>query len=66
MGNGSLTHLKLSRKKSRIGCIQKGFHFLGIDYPGTQPQDNTEVAQAKNDIMMRSSLGSISAMNGGG
>ena len=44
--------LKLSRKKSRIGCITKGFHFLGIDYPGTQTQDNTKVAQAKNDEVM--------------
>lgn len=35
--------LKLSRKKSRMGCIKKGFHFLGINYPGTQPQDNIEV-----------------------
>jgi retron-type reverse transcriptase len=41
--------LKLSRKKSRIGCIQKGFHFLGIDYPGTQTQDNTEESHSGND-----------------
>lgn len=26
-------HLKLSRKKTRIGAIDKGFHFLGIHYP---------------------------------
>ena len=37
--------LKLSRKKTRIGAIDKGFHFLGIHYPGTQPQDNTNVTQ---------------------
>ena len=42
-------HLKLSRKKSRIGSISKGFHFLGIDYPGTQPQDYTKVTRAVND-----------------
>jgi RNA-directed DNA polymerase len=41
--------LKLSRKKSRIGCISKGFHFLGIDYPGTQLRGNTKEAQAVND-----------------
>jgi RNA-directed DNA polymerase len=29
-------HLTWSRKKSRIGSIKKPFHFLGIDYPGTQ------------------------------
>ena len=44
--------LKLSRKKSRIGCIEKGFHFLGIDYPGTQTQGNTKVVQAVNDHTM--------------
>ncbi len=37
--------LTLSRKKTRIGSIEKGFHFLGIHYPGTQTQDNTNVAQ---------------------
>lgn len=40
--------LKLSRKKSRIGLISKGFHFLGIDYLGTQPRDDTKVTQAAN------------------
>lgn len=42
-------HLSLSRKKSRIGCIKKGFHFLGIDYPPTQPVDNTNVTHANDD-----------------
>jgi RNA-directed DNA polymerase len=45
-------HLKLSRKKSRIGLINKGFHFLGINYPGTQPQDHTKEVQAVNDSMI--------------
>ena len=36
-------HLTLSRKKSRIGSIEKSFHFLGIDYPGTQPPEDTTV-----------------------
>ena len=44
--------LKLSRKKSRIGLINKGFHFLGIYYPGTQPQDHTDAVQAANDRMI--------------
>jgi RNA-directed DNA polymerase len=41
--------LSLSRKKSRMGLINKGFHFLGIDYVGTQPQHCTEVTKAVND-----------------
>jgi len=40
--------LSLSRKKSRIGAIDNGFHFLGIDYPPTQPVDNTKRTQAKH------------------
>lgn len=38
--------LRLSSKKTRIGCIETGFHFLGINYPGTQTSDNTNVTQA--------------------
>jgi hypothetical protein len=37
--------LTLSRKKTRIGSIERGFHFLGIPYQGTQTPDNTNVAQ---------------------
>ena len=37
--------LSLSRKKTRIGCIEKGFHFLGIQYLGTQTSSNTDVTQ---------------------
>ncbi len=33
--------LRLSKKKTRIGKTDKPFHFLGIQYPGTQPLDNT-------------------------
>ena len=40
--------LSLSRKKSRIGAIDNGFHFLGIDYPPTQPVDNSNRTQAKH------------------
>lgn len=32
-------HLSLSRKKTRIGRIDAGFHFLGIQFPGPQPSD---------------------------
>lgn len=35
--------LSLSRKKTLIGRIDKGFHFLGIHYLGTQPSNNTNV-----------------------
>jgi RNA-directed DNA polymerase len=44
--------LKLSRKKSRIGLVNKGFHFLGIHYPETQPQDYTKAVHAANDSMI--------------
>jgi len=36
-------HLSLSRKKSRMGCINRGFHFLGIDYLPTRTEDYTDV-----------------------
>ncbi|HEX4044105.1 MAG TPA: reverse transcriptase domain-containing protein, partial [Gammaproteobacteria bacterium] len=42
-------HLSLSRKKSRIGSIASGFHFLGIDYPRTQTLDNTNATHFSND-----------------
>jgi hypothetical protein len=32
--------LNLSRKKSRMGSINQAFHFLGIHYLPTQPEDN--------------------------
>ncbi len=44
--------LKLSRKKTRIGCLEQGFHFLGIDYPGTQPLDGANVTQVSSDSIV--------------
>ena len=44
--------LSLSRKKTRIGHINKGFHFLGIQYPATQTQDNITVTQANNQSVI--------------
>ena len=41
--------LSLSRKKTRIGRIDKGFHFLGIHYPGTQTPDNINVTQVRDE-----------------
>jgi len=43
-------HLSLSRKKSRMGCINRGFHFLGIHYSPTQTGDNTNVIHANDGI----------------
>jgi len=41
--------LKLSRKKTRMGPISMGFHFCGVEYPGTQTQNITGVEPAIND-----------------
>lgn len=38
-------HLQLSRKKTRIGSIAGGFHFLGINYLETQASDSINVTQ---------------------
>lgn len=38
--------LTLSGKKTRIGSINTGFHFLGIQYLGTRPSNNTNVTHA--------------------
>lgn len=58
--------LKLSRKKSRIGDVAKGFHFLGIDYPGTQTQAITKVTQKMNDVHMALKEEPILGDSGGG
>lgn len=44
--------LRLSTKKTRIGHIDRGFHFLGIQYPGTQIRDNTTVTQANKQSVI--------------
>ena len=43
--------LTLSRKKSRMGSINAGFHFLGIHYLGTQTQDKTNAAHANSTFI---------------
>ncbi len=43
--------LQLSRKKTRIGSIESGFHFLGIDYPPTRMEDSTAVTHVNDDLM---------------
>lgn len=47
-------YLSLSRKKSRMGCINGGFHFLGIDYLPTQTKDNTNVTHVNDDSITHS------------
>ena len=41
--------LRLSRRKSRMGCINDGFHFLGIDYLPTRMEDKTNVTHVNDD-----------------
>lgn len=41
--------LTLSRKKSRMGNIKSGFHFLGVQYSPTQPENNINVIPANDD-----------------
>jgi RNA-directed DNA polymerase len=41
--------LSLSRKKSRIGSIDRGFHYLGVDYLPTRQEDKTTVTHANDD-----------------
>lgn len=50
--------LSLSRKKSRIGSIKNGFHFLGINYSLTQPENNTKVTHA-NDVQYLNDMGGV-------
>ena len=59
--------LRLSRKKTRIGSIDKGFHFLGINYLETQPLDGTNVTQALYDSVIQfKSDHCLISMGGGG
>ncbi len=57
--------LRLSRKKSRMGSIDKGFHFLGIDYPGTQTLDNTNVTHVNDDLIASSDVAHDLVIGGG-
>jgi len=57
-------HLTLSRKKSCMGSINTGFHFLGIHYLGPQSQDIANVTPS-NDIQFNSVVNSLTFMGGG-
>lgn len=43
--------LKISGKKSRMGSIESGFHFLGVNYSPTQRENNTMATHANDDII---------------
>ena len=59
--------LSLSGKKTRIGSIEKGFHFLGINYLGTQPSGNTNVTKAANHSESQTiSAHYLNSLGGGG
>ena len=57
--------LSLSSKKTRIGRIEAGFHFLGIHYPGTQTTDNTNVTQANDrSVIQVNSAHNLTSLGG--
>ena len=58
--------LSLSSKKTRIGRIETGFHFLGINYPGTQTTDNTNVTQANDRSVIQLNTAHYLTSLGGG
>lgn len=57
--------LSLSRKKSRMGNIGRGFHFLGIDYLPTQTEDNTNVTHANDAIISFNNVRYLNEYGGG-
>lgn len=57
--------LKLSRKKSRIGSIAPNFHFLGVNYLLTQPEDNTTLTHANDDLIAQNDVVYSLATGGG-
>ncbi|MFO2971142.1 reverse transcriptase domain-containing protein [Legionella pneumophila serogroup 10] len=58
--------LRLSRKKTRIGSIDKSFHFLGINYLEPQLPDGTNVSQNSFDSAnQKQSERYLTSMGGG-
>ncbi|MFO9538635.1 reverse transcriptase domain-containing protein, partial [Legionella pneumophila serogroup 1] len=49
-------HLQLSRKKTRIGAIEGGFHFLGINYLEPQSPGSTNVTQDIREMAVNAPL----------
>jgi retron-type reverse transcriptase len=64
--------LRLSRKKTRIGAINQGFHFLGIHYLETQPLNRANVTREHQDSTKPKSISTVhsehfsSSVRGGG
>lgn len=58
--------LRLSRKKSRMGCIDGGFHFLGIDYLPTRTDDNTNISHINDAAITSANNVHYLSENGGG
>lgn len=58
--------LRLSSKKTRIGAIDKAFHFLGINYSGPQSWDGTNNPQAQTKGVTQSQPEQYLTSMGGG
>lgn len=58
--------LSLSRKKSRMGAIRGGFHFLGIDYLPTRTEDNTNMTHINDAAITPANNVHYLNENGGG
>lgn len=54
--------LTLSRKKSRMGSIESGFHFLGVDYSPTRMENISKVTP-KNDVQLLDEMGGLKLLN---
>lgn len=56
--------LTLSRKKSRMGSIESGFHFLGVNYSPTQRENNTTATHANDDFIDQPTDNSLTIRGG--
>jgi hypothetical protein len=57
--------LRLSLKKTYLGKIDKGFHFLGIHYPQTQTVDDSHVTRVSLDAALQESSEHALTLEGG-
>jgi len=58
--------LTLSRKKSRMGCITQGFHYLGVHYLPTRTEDNINMTHANDDSIQSPTPAHSLIARGGG
>ncbi|HAT1869126.1 TPA: hypothetical protein ACJ5DT_003082 [Legionella pneumophila] len=56
--------LSLSRKKSGMGLIKNGFHFLGINYSLTQPENNTKATRTKDVLYLNNIKEGVETFSG--